>query len=429
MLYYVVKPLLFLTFHLYFRKVYFTNRHLIPKKNPKIFALNHPTAFMDPILLPAFCSITFHFLLRGDMFNSPFFAFLLDQLKTIPIFRQRDGFSSIKRNQSTFDKCYKILNKKGSVIILAEGTTKHEKRLRTIQKGTARLAFGTYDKYQNEEICIIPTGINYTDSNEFRSQAMVDFGAPIYIKDYLETYKENDRKAILQVTKEIQKRMYNHVIHINKEEDDDLVNGLLDINRNNRAVGALPIWERKNRKPIAEELSITNGVNEMEGIQKNELKETVQKYFNQLKTSNLKDYILSVKNYSPILSAIYLIIGFLPALAGFIFSFLPVNLAKYAADNKAKKIEFHASVRYSITLVFLFIWFLTWSIPAIISGNWLLILAVFILPFLGLYSFYYLESIDKMKQWFRLKKLAPKAKEALVDWRNELTAAANGLKV
>ncbi|MEM8909507.1 MAG: 1-acyl-sn-glycerol-3-phosphate acyltransferase, partial [Bacteroidota bacterium] len=185
MIYRILKVLVNIILKIFFSRIFFINKAAIPKDKPVILALNHPTAFIDPIFVCTHIEPITHFMLRGDVFSTPLYRWFLHQIKTIPIFRQRDGFANLKHNEATFDYCYRLLHERAHIIILAEGITNYEKRLRPIQKGTARMAFGAYEKYGNEDIEIVPVGLNYTDCVQFRSELMVEVGTPIAIKDYL----------------------------------------------------------------------------------------------------------------------------------------------------------------------------------------------------------------------------------------------------
>ncbi|MEK7253838.1 MAG: 1-acyl-sn-glycerol-3-phosphate acyltransferase, partial [Bacteroidota bacterium] len=218
MLYQLTKPFAKLTLAVYFRKIYLSNLDVIPKDKPVIFAANHPTAFIEPCLLACWLDRRLHFLARGDLYLKPWLRRLYDTYGLIPIFRLDDaGYGKLKFNFGSFDRVYNAFKEKKAVMILAEGRTKHEKRLRPIMKGTARLVFGAMEKYGDLDIHIVPTAVNYTNPDQFRSVAMIDFGAPIRASEYLEIYREHPFKAVTQLTREISKRLGERVIHVQNE--------------------------------------------------------------------------------------------------------------------------------------------------------------------------------------------------------------------
>ena len=359
-------------------------------------------------------------MLRGDVFNSPLVIWFLRQIKTIPIFRFRDGFASLKRNQDTFDYCYKLLHDKEHIIILAEGNTIHEKRLRTIQKGTARMAFGVFEKYGDTDIDIIPVGINYSDSVRFRSEIMAEVGQPINLQDYMTAYKENPRKAVRQITVEIQNQLNDLVIHIDKDEDVALTDRLLLINRNNFIQNVLPRVSNDNTL-LHEEVQIAREINGMEAAERNELEVKVGAYFGELKKQNISDLGLAQSFQFNFKNTFLLLLGFIPFLWGFLTNFIPFLIAKRVADAKVKRLEFHSSVRLGVCFAVYSLLFLIGLITALIIGNKLFIGLVLIMPICGhlavLYQdvFHYWNEARKVKGMDKalLKKLRVSREELI----------------
>ncbi|RMG88435.1 MAG: hypothetical protein D6714_00690, partial [Bacteroidetes bacterium] len=180
MLYYIIRPIVRLALMVYFRKIFFTNERRVPTGMPLMFAVNHPTSFIDPILLACFSSRVFHFILRGDVYRSPkIVQWALRSINCIPIYRSSEGFNNVKKNHQTFEYCHELWHAGAGIQVLVEGRTKHEKRLRPIAKGPARMILGYFEKYGDDRFAIVPVGVNYSDSDQFRSFVYVDFGDPI----------------------------------------------------------------------------------------------------------------------------------------------------------------------------------------------------------------------------------------------------------
>ncbi len=423
MLYYLLRPFAWVALRIFFRKIYYHNEKVIPKGRPIIFALNHPTAFMETAILGAHVPMATHFMLRGDLFNNSFFSFLLYQLKTIPVYRFRDGYKSLKKNQDTFDYCFSLLNQQKHIIILSEGQMWHEKKLRPIQKGTARMAMGAYDKHGRSDICILPVGINYTDSVRFRSEAMIEFGEPIFIEDYLEEYEEKPRRVIKKLTDEIKRQLSLRVVHINEDEDAPFVERLLEINRNAKVESFLPLLV-DNASWMYEEVRIAKTINEMEAEEKTSLRQKTESYFEELKQNSIHDFGLMQTQHFNVKNTLILILGFIPFLIGCIGSFLPVFLAKKIADHQVtKRMEFYSSIWFGVMMVsyiFYFLGLLIWSFS--LGQLWMLVL-VLLIPFLSFWSLYY---VDVFMKWSRAKKarnLNKTTKNDLLKKRKELFVA------
>ncbi len=169
-------------------------------------------------------------MVRGDVFSNSFAAKLLELTHQIPIYRFRDGFSSMRRNQETFAKVYDLLRQDKVVLIFSESFTILEKRLRPIQKGTARMAFGAYEKI-GKEFPIIPIGVNYTQADRFRSEVSLIGGPIIPLMAYYEIYQVDKQKGILDLTEMVRASLDQLVIQVKDPEDDQLADKLFAINR------------------------------------------------------------------------------------------------------------------------------------------------------------------------------------------------------
>ncbi|MCB0644261.1 MAG: 1-acyl-sn-glycerol-3-phosphate acyltransferase [Phaeodactylibacter sp.] len=406
MIYYFLKLPIRLTFMLFFRKVYITNKKKLPKGYSLIFASNHPTAFLDPIFPAAFLRrFTLDFLLRGDVFTSKFVITLLRSVHTIPIFRFRDGFENMRRNQEAFDHCYRALGSgKRHVLVLAEGFVLHAKRLKPIQKGVARLAFGAYEANNKmENIAIIPTAVNYTDGSKFRSDAaMLDFGDPIYLKDYISEYEQNDRKAVKMLTEEIAKRLRKKVVHIEDQELEPTVNRVMDINRNSKLVPSFPILSN-DKSALQREMKLADQVNNMDEEEVAQMKEHLATYENMLTEAKVTDLGIAQTKCFNFFNLLFLIIGFLPFLIGQITTYPIIWLGKYAAGKLVKQIEFYSSLMVGVMLVSFTLYWLIWVLVTAIIGNWWWIAFALLLPVIGYFAVFYQE---RFVLWNEARKAA-----------------------
>lgn len=424
MIYRILKFLVNIILKIFFARIFFTNKKAIAADRPVILALNHPTAFIDPIFICTHIRPITHFMLRGDLFTTPLYRWFLGQIKTIPIFRKRDGFSSLKQNEATFDYCAKLLHERAHIVILAEGETKHEKRLRPIQKGTARMAFGTYEKYGDEDIEIVPVGMNYTDSVRFRAELYAEVGTPIAIKDYLPTYKENPRRAILQVTREIQRQLDERVIHIQNPEDDEWIDRLLLLHRNDWLTDFWPQYSTDSSL-LRSEVSLAKNASELEESQKLTLAKKVNGYFEELEREGITDRGLAQSHQSGLRNTLFLVLTFPIFLIGYMTNFLPFLVAKKVADQTVKRLEFHSSIRLGVCLaVYLIQFILLFAIVASVSvfmfGKGLWVLLLLLIPFLGYFAVFYQDVQQRWSEARKVGQMDQATREVLVKKREAL---------
>lgn len=419
MFYYFVKFICKIGFRINFRKVYLHYQAELPKNKAIIFAANHPTAFLDPVMIGAYLDRPTYFIVRGDIFKGKFILAILNALKLLPIFRFRDGYSNLKNNQATMDTVYQKLSEQRCVLVLAEGQTKHEKRLRPIQKGTARMAFGAIEKHQLEEIYIVPIGVNYTDSHQFRSFMMTIVGKPIDLRDYIPMHQENPRKAIKQLTDRIETDMRALVTHIEAEADDVWIDQMLSIKRGGFRDLVFPI---KSSDPSLweGEFAAVEKMNAFEASKKAEVTQVVQDYEAQLEKHKVSNLGVARPEALNISNTLLLVLGFPLLIVGAFLNCLPMLFAKGLADQKVKQIEFYSSVRFGAGLVGYLIYWLLWFIISLIIGNAWLIGLVLAMPFLGYFTLVYWEILERWHAARLFKMLDKKQQKALQEQRRAL---------
>ncbi len=420
MLYRIVKPFATIALKTNFRRIYFSNAQVIPKNKPVILAVNHPSAFLEPCLLACLLPQPLHFLVRGDMFISALSKRIFNALHMIPIYRIRDGgFGKVKRNFSTFELCYEKLAENKTIMILAEGNTIQEKRLRPIQKGTARIAFGALGKDENLDLKIVPVGVNYTYADQFRSHVMFEFGEPISIQNYKEDYEKHPETAARMLTSEIGERLKRHVIIIDKKEDEDLTEKLFVLHRNNYYEPAFPIVSRDNRK-LKIEKHIAERINKMAEIEKVELGKKVDNYLNELEQNKLDDWAVAEKGRYKSYGILTIIFGFFPFILGYVGNYLPALIANLIALKYVIYLEFKASVKIAVAIGAFLLYYFILIVFSIAQGYFMLLLFIFMLPFFGFYALIYRDYFKKWKSLKRQKKVDGKILEKLKATRENI---------
>ena len=216
MVYQIIRLWATLFLRLYFRKTIVYGLEHIPKKGPLIVASNHPSAFLEASIMGTILGRPLHYLVRGDMFH-PKFQWLFDWTNQIPIYRQKDGISNLRKNASSFELTYRKLADGEAVLIFPEAKTILEKRMRPIQRGTAHLAFGTLPFVkEGEELLILPVAVNFTEPRLPGTDVVVKFGAPFLT----EQATREDRDAIDRFTGTLSDAMSPLIIQVTEERYD-----------------------------------------------------------------------------------------------------------------------------------------------------------------------------------------------------------------
>lgn len=153
------------------------NKKHLQTKGPLLLACNHPNSFLDAVILATLFDAPVYSLARGDAFNKKWAAFLLRQCNILPVYRQREGAEHLHKNYETFDACQHIFRQNGIVLIFSEALCENEWHLRTIKKGTARLAVSAWE--QGIPLQVLPVAINYNCFHFFGKNIHLHFGEPV----------------------------------------------------------------------------------------------------------------------------------------------------------------------------------------------------------------------------------------------------------
>ena len=205
----------------YFGKIEFEGLDNIPKDKPFILAVNHQNAFLDPILATLLVPwLHTHFLTRSDVFTK-WTSYFLTTIRMLPIYRIRDGYDQLGKNEEVFDNCTKIFDENGSVLVFPEGNHGKYYYLRSLTKGTARLALHAQQKL-DKNLLIVPCGLNYFAHKTPRTKLINVYGEPLSVNDYVEAYSDDKQKGLKKLTTDMAKAMKKCLIIPEKTNDYDV---------------------------------------------------------------------------------------------------------------------------------------------------------------------------------------------------------------
>jgi len=339
---------------LFYREVYYINKPNKSNAKPHILTPNHQNALMDAMAVGYALKQPLVFLARSDIFKKKAIASILYFLKILPIYRIRDGFDSLKNNQETFEHTVRVLNNKRALVILPEGNHFGAKRLRTLKKGFARIAFSS-EIAGNEKIDlqIVPVAIDYSKYDSFFSRLTVVFGEPFPLKPYMESYKEKPQIAINEITKELSDRLKSHIIHI---ETEDFYNESLlaaEVYAETKEPG---FTNSVQARRFNKQKTTAQALNSAETHNPEKWNEIIQNAgILKKKTKGLPHEIIGSKPCSK--NIFYFILSLLIsplAIPGLVifgpFWYLPV----WFVNKKIKDVQFRTSVRYGM-YIFLFL--------------------------------------------------------------------------
>ncbi len=404
-LYHITRPLVTLAFKIYFKKIYHFGGENIPKDKPVILSINHPTAFFEPTIMACtFPEHDFYFITRGDVFQKDLFRRICESLLMIPIYRFKDGFDNLRKNEASMQFITDLLGKGQKIQIFSEGGTETIKRLRPLQKGMARMAFEAYKKFGDQDLQIVPVGFTYSDPHHPRREVMVKVGASIPLSNYYDLYAQSPAKAINQVTADVQKAMRPCLVHIERDADLKLSEQLFKLYRNSFPQTVFPLIQRSERRLLAHQ-EIADNLTQLDEHQRFELGRKADIYFSKLEKEHINDLAVAQPFHASFRNLIVLILGFIPFVIGWFGHGLPNIYGKRIRDTQVEYLEFEGPVRAAVSTFAMVIQYFILFILAIIISNWAFWTFLFIMPFLGFYSLIYVDSLRNYVHCSRLKRL------------------------
>lgn len=415
MLYTILRPVTRIVLHGYYKKIFVNGQHRIPKDQPVILAVNHPSAFTEPCVLATHLNRELHFLIRGDVVN-PKVKWFFDKTNQLPIYRFQDGFSSMRQNEKQFSFCFDLLAKSGCIVIFAEGSTQHIKQTRPIQKGAARIAFGALENRDLEDVWIVPVGVNFEYSPRPRSIIAVEIGEPISTRAYFQAYKEDERRGLMEITRKIYHGLKPQMIHIDENERMELADDLMLFASNDMNYEIFPVAQYESPAYFNHLDRTAKNINLLTDAEWSEVSAWTKTYKEKLHIAGVKDLGLPASNKS----RRWWILSTPLALAGWVFLGPVVWLSLTLQGRLNNKAEYISGFRMAGFLLFVPVFILIWMMLFATSLGWWVISFVVILPLLSMAAIWWL---DALKDWQNIRlwdSLPSEKRQELIKLREQL---------
>lgn len=339
-------------------------RKNVSKTKPVLFAVNHQSSFIDPILVANFTSRRPWFITRAGVFNSPIARWFFNSVHMLPIYRMSDGVNIKEANEATFQRSREILKTGGSMLIFPEGNHGMRKRLRgPLKKGFARIALeADAETGFTLGVDIVPTGMFYEHSTKFRSDCSMNYGKPINTKDYAELFRKDANEAFSKITKDLAVEMAKVLVDIHSKENYDALE---------------KEWQdaRPKESDMVERFKTDQAL--VEKLNNGERLEPIKRKDNK---------------FSRIVISVIGLPFFIYGAANNLLSFLTT---KWVLKNMIKDPHFHHSIMYACGLVTLPLFtFIQATVLYFILGNFNFTLLYFLTtPFFGLLAFDYYDIV------------------------------------
>ncbi len=427
MLYKLIKVIFSVSNRFYFRTFQVSGLENIPGTGPVLLVANHPSAFMDPIVIATIAKRPLFFLAKGSLFQKGFTRWLLPKFNMIPIFRSEDSPGQMHKNKEVFLQCYKHFENNGQLLVFPEGISLTERRIKKVKTGTARIALGAESENQFKlGIRIVTVGLNFSNPHRFQSDLFINIDKPIEVSAYKELFETDAFKAVHALTDEIRKRLETQVIAIQEAEVDKLVANIEMIYKSQllRELGHSP---NEKEKDFITTRDISDSVHYFLNTDPERVarfKNEINAYLKDIERLSLNDGLISSLGgtrplFDGMRSLFYLIAGFPLFAFGFINNYLPFKIPGWIAKFISRRAEFFGSIAISLgTFTFILFYSLqVWLISKFVSDWILLSCYAILLPVSGLFAFYYFKRFTTIRgNWkvFRLFYRKSKLISALI---------------
>jgi len=244
LLYHGLSGLVKLTSRFAFSRLEVRGMDRVPWDKPCVVSPNHQNAFLDALLVGAHAPVKMTYLTRASAFGSSFDWFL-DALQMEPIYRRRDGFGKLSRNEEIFDRQREKLRDGRSLLMFSEKEHALTYHLRPVTKGSSRFALKT-QAVIDREVQLVPVGINYYHHQRPGFKVSLIVGEPLPVVEYMERYRENEGRCINELRDDLAAAMADCLLV--PEKTDDYDERIDRINRTNEAL-SFPEMKRALQDP------------------------------------------------------------------------------------------------------------------------------------------------------------------------------------
>jgi len=399
----IIVALVRLALRIYFQRIEVTGVEHVPLETPVIFVLNHPNALVDPVFLLCLAPRDVSFLAKAPLFRMPVIGYLVKQLDSLPVYRRQDEGQDVTKNEETFIAARKLLARGGTIGICPEGISHDKPGLQPIKTGAARISLAAVSTGEVRELKIVPAGLYYTSKTRFRSDALLYFGKPISVEPVtLEPDGTPPRDAVRQLSSRIEKALREVILDAKHEEE------LQTTARAERIFSSAS--NNGEEESLKDELQLQQRfikaypiVQQLQPDRLRRLETRMMRFEEELNQAGVDTEELSPPSstsrvFAAIIRRLTLFLLMLgPALIGTITHYPAYKLGGYLATRFARDSDDVISTIKIVSAMLLFplTWIVLIVLGYVLSGWWLAVLVLLVVPFCGYLAIVFSEELDK----------------------------------
>ncbi len=196
MLYDLLKPVVGVALHWYYRSILTEGIERVPTEGPVFLAVNHPNALVDALVVGYAVPRRVRFTAKATIFSNPLVAKLLHTVGVVPLRRASDERATdastaaeaeanvernVERNAASFESVAQALAEQGAIVIFPEGKSHDLPQLAPLRTGLARMTLQAYELHGVRGIRIVPIGLLFERKEAPRSRVLMQVGEPIQV--------------------------------------------------------------------------------------------------------------------------------------------------------------------------------------------------------------------------------------------------------
>lgn len=429
MLYRILKFIIGVGIQLYYKEIRVNNReNLSTGKKPLIIIANHPNTLMDAWVIGMVCKQPIYFMAKATLFDSKIKLKLLRGLNMIPINRRGEGITQGVDNHDSLSECYKVLSEGKTLVIFPEGTSYKEKILRELKTGTARIALES-EKLNNGklDLQVVAAGINYSQSEKFRSNILIDIDQPRGVLDHYELYLTNKKKAVNSLTDQFRERLEKVLVTTETKEEEDLLDNIYKVLNTKY----LPSHDKGVQRQVNELKDIKNKIDELKLVQPwriDELKKSIKSMEWKLEKMKVRADFLDRKFRSTLFlrqtltSVLFILVALPLAVFGLIHNYLQYLFTDWLVPKLSKDIEYYAPLAILVGIVLYPLTYTSFALLAhyLLGFSWLSVIGYLLLmPLTGMFTYWFFRYLKHISYKWRYMLLMVDRKETLHELQRE----------
>ena len=321
----------------------------LPKDGGLIFGANHSNTLMDALVLLSSNNVRKVFIARGDIFKNPIAAKVLTFMRILPIFRIRNGVAAVRNNDDSLNKAVEVVHDQVELYLFPEGMHRTKHSLMRMGKGLFHIAVDANKQFGDKRpVFIIPTAIEYGDYFRYRSTAMVNFGNPINVTEFLKNTTEENEAANINILKDqLHEEISKLFTYIPDDEDYDAIWEIVKM-KNEKRAGGLYKKMLRNRATVEKVLKYK----EEKPEEAKNLFERVLDFDKERRRQSIS--VMSIAKKYPLLNSTWKFLILLMGLPYFVASVvvnLPVWLTTLIIKGKLEDKAFSNTVSFGVEAV------------------------------------------------------------------------------